>query len=105
MLDEHAAQLFAKNINMLVPWYLIAAYSYYVDDDPILSDSFFDDMSKTLLAVWDDVEHYHKHYITKDMLEAGTYIGEYPSIVKGAVADLRKRYAPRKKTRKTKKSV
>ena len=105
MLDEHAANLFAKNINMLVPWYLMAAYSYYVNDDPILSDSFFDDMSKTLLAVWEDVEHYHKHYITKDMLEAGTYIGEYPSIVEGAVADLRNQYAPKKKSRKTKKSV
>lgn len=105
MLDEHAANLFAKNINMLVPWYLMAAYSYYVNDDPILSDSFFDDMSKTLLTVWENIEHYHKHYITKDMLEAGTYIGEYPSIVEGAVADLRSRYGPKKKSRKSKTSV
>ena len=38
---------------------------------------------------WDDIEHFHKHYITPDMLEAGTYLGEYPSRVEGAVRSLR----------------
>lgn len=89
MLDKYAAELFADNINMLVPWYILAAYAYYVEDSPILSDSFFDDMSKTLLVVWDDVDHYHKHYLTKDMLNAGTYIGEYPGIVEGSLEELR----------------
>ena len=89
MLDDHAAKLFAKNINMMVPWYLMAAYAYYKQDDPILSDSFFDDLAKTLLAVWNDVEHRHKQYITADMLNAGTYIGKYPGIVEGAVEQLR----------------
>lgn len=89
MLDKYAAELFADNINMLVPWYILAAYAYYVEDRPILSDSFFDDMAKTLLVVWDDVEHYHKHYLTKDMLNAGTYIGKYPGIVEGSLKELR----------------
>ena len=73
---------------MMVPWYLIAAYAYYKQDNPIFSDSFFDDLAKTLLAVWDDVEHRHKQYITLDMLNAGTYIGEYPGIVEGALEEL-----------------
>ena len=89
MMDQQAADLFAKNINMMVPWYLMAAYAYYVEDDPILSDSFFDDMSKTMLTCWDDIEHYHKHLINKDDLAAGSYLGEYPSIVEGALKDLR----------------
>ena len=87
--DDRAAEIFADNINMMVPWYLMAAYAYYEQDDPILSDSFFDDLAKTLLAVWDDVEHRHKSYITVDMLNAGTYVGKYPGIVKGAVEELR----------------
>lgn len=29
MLDNHAAKLFADNINMMVPWYLMASYAYY----------------------------------------------------------------------------
>lgn len=88
MFDEYAAEIFAKNINMMVPWYLMAAYAYYEQDNPILSDSFFDDLAKTLLTVWNDVEHRHKEYITVDMLNAGTYIGKYPGIVEGAVLEL-----------------
>ena len=91
MLDDHAAKLFAKNINMMVPYYLMAAYAYYVEDDAIFTDGFFDNMAKTMLAVWDDIEHWHKHLITVDDLTAGTYLGEYPSIVEGALNDLRKK--------------
>ena len=55
--DQHAAELFAKNINMMVPYYLMASYAYYKQDDPIFSDGFFDSMGKTMLACWDDIEH------------------------------------------------
>lgn len=88
--DQHAAELFAKNINMMVPWYLMAARAYYVDDDPIFSDSFFDNMAKTMLDRWDDIEHFHKHHIKQEDLVAGTYLGEYPSRVEGALEALRK---------------
>jgi hypothetical protein len=88
-LDDHAAQLFAENVNMMVPWYLMAAYAYYREDDPILSDHFFDDMAKTMIVVYDDLTHYHKSYISKGDLESGTFLGEYPSIVQGALADAR----------------
>jgi hypothetical protein len=88
LYDDYAATIFADNINMMVPWYLMAAYAYYEQDAPILSDSFFDDLAKTLLVVWNDVQHRHKEYITVDMLNAGTYIGKYPGIVEGAVEQL-----------------
>lgn len=88
--DEHAANIFAKNINMMVPYYLMASYAYYEKNDPIFSDSFFDAMAKTMLECWDDIEHYHKSFITKDDLEAGTYLGKYPSRVEGALRSLRK---------------
>lgn len=91
MFDQYAAELFSKNINLMVPWYLMASYAYYEQSDPILSDAFYDDLSKTMLTVWDDIVHWHKDYITVDMLNAGTYIGSYPGIVNGAVAALRKK--------------
>jgi NAD-dependent DNA ligase len=87
--DEHAANIFAENINMMVPYYLMAAYAYYKQDDPIFSDSFFDDMAKTMLQCWDSIEHYHKMYISKNDLEAGTYLGAYPTRVEGALRSLR----------------
>ena len=87
--DQTAALLFMENLNMMVPWYLMASYAYYKEDDPIFSDAFFDNMGKTMLERWDDIEHWHKEYINKGDLEAGTFLGEYPSRVKGALKNLR----------------
>ena len=92
MLDEHAAKLFANNINMMVPWYLMASYAYYKQDDAIFSDGFFDDMGKTMLKCWDDIEHFHKEHISVGDLESGTFLGEYPSRVEGGLASLREAY-------------
>lgn len=88
--DIKAAELFAQNINMMVPYYLMASYAYYKQDDPIFSDAFFDNMGKTMLECWDDIEHWHKKYINKGDLEAGTFLGKYPSRVEGALRSLRK---------------
>lgn len=89
MLDDYAAEIFADNINMMVPWYLMASYAYYKQDEPILSDAFFDAMGKTMLERWDDIDHFHKHLITVDDLQAGTYLGDYPSRVEGAVEEVK----------------
>jgi hypothetical protein len=91
-LDNYAAGLFAKNINMMVPWYLMASYAYYVQDDAIFSDGFFDEMGKTMLACWNDIEHYHKEHITQGDLQAGTFLGEYPSRVEGGLSSVRKEF-------------
>ena len=80
------------SINMYVPWYMMAAYAYYVEDDPILEDNVFDMLAKRMLEHWDEIEHPHKKYLSKDMLEAGTFIGEYPSRVKGALASVKDTY-------------
>ena len=97
MLDDYAAEIFADNINMMVPWYLMAAYAYYKQDEPILSDAFFDAMGKTMLERWDDINHFHKHLITVDDLRAGTYLGDYPSIIEGAIEELLKHQKKMKK--------
>lgn len=89
LYDKECFDTIDRNKNMLVPWYLMAAYAYYIQDNPIITDNLFDKMGKRMIQCWDDIEHIHKHYITKDMLEAGTYLGEYPSRVEGAVDSLR----------------
>ena len=74
---------------MCVPWYIMAAYAYYVDDKPLLEDYTFDRLAVKILNHWDEIEHFHKHFLSKEMLEGGTYLGEYPSRIQGAVAQLR----------------
>tara|TARA_Y100000816_G_scaffold233554_1_gene178994 strand:- start:1004 stop:1249 length:246 start_codon:yes stop_codon:yes gene_type:complete len=67
--------------------YLMCAYAYYELDKPLIEDFEFDALAKDILNNWDNVQHMHKHLLTKDMLVAGTYLGEYPNIVKGAVGN------------------
>jgi len=88
--DKRVIRIITNNINMTVPFYLMASYAYYEEDDPILSDDFYDKLAKNILERWDNIEHYHKHLLSKDALEAGSYIGKYPSIVSGALENLRK---------------
>lgn len=86
-VDEKCA-IVIQNPNMLVPWYLVASYSYYIKDDPVISDTLYDEICKKLLDKWDEIEHYHKHLVDRGLLEAGTgfHLSEedYPSRVKGA---------------------
>ena len=79
------------NPNMLVPYYLMLSFAYYKQDDPIVSDAFYDKLARKLLKEYDNIEHYHKHLISKDALEAGSFLGEYPSIVEGGLNDFRRR--------------
>lgn len=79
------------NPNMLVPYYLMLSFAYYKQDDPIVSDAFYDKLARKLLKEYDNIEHYHKHLISKDDLQAGSFLGEYPSIVEGGLNDFRRR--------------
>ena len=70
----------------------MASYAYYEESDPIFTDQFFDEMGKTMLEVWDDIEHFHKELISRDDLNAGTYLGEYPERVKGGLKSARETF-------------
>jgi len=100
ILTDHAVSLYEQmytdttddNHNMLIPWYLMSAYAYYVEDDPIISDGTFDRLCKKLLDNFDTVEHIHKEYVTEDALIAGTYLGKYPSRMPDVLIELRRTY-------------
>jgi len=89
-IEKACSEVCEESINMYVPWYLMAAYAYYEEDDPILSDRTFDLIAKKILEHWDEIQHRHKNVLTKDMLTAGTFIGEYPSMIEGATESVRK---------------
>lgn len=71
----------------ILPWYLMAGLMYYHFDNPILTDGRFDEIAKTLLASWDEWEHNHKHFVTKEELEAGTLLlklENFPHVTRAA---------------------
>lgn len=65
----------------------MCAFAYYQLDTNLIPDSEFDQLAKDILANYDNIEHMHKHLVTKKDLDAGTYLGEYPNIVIGATHD------------------
>ena len=74
--------------NMLVPWFLMASYAYYELGLHIMSDAEFDSIAIALDKHWDDVEHMHKHLITKDMLATSSgYSIAYTNMIKYATRD------------------
>jgi|SaaInlStandDraft_1057018.scaffolds.fasta_scaffold78736_2 hypothetical protein len=88
-VDLTCLEIIDENPNMMIPWYLLSAYAYYEEDDPILSDRMFDRLSQDILKRWDTIDHYHKEFLTKGDLEAGTFMGKYPSRIQGALLQLR----------------
>jgi len=73
-----------------VAMYMMAAYAYYMDDEPIMDDHSFDMLAKEILDDWDKWSQ-HPHCPTQDDLRAGTYLGEYPTIVRVALDSYRRR--------------
>ena len=53
--------------------YLVHSYIYYQLDNSVISDGEYDKMAKHILENWDDLEHPHKHLISKDALQAVPY--------------------------------
>lgn len=89
ILEAKSAEIIADNPNMMIPHYIMASYAYYVQDDPIVSDAYYDELAKMILDYWGFINHYHKKYLNEDALKAGSYLGEYPSIIEGAVNEFR----------------
>ena len=72
-----------------VAMYMMAAYAYYVEDDPIRDDWSF---APCALRILGDCEKWskHPHCPSREDLEAGTYLGEYPKMGIGALNHYRK---------------
>jgi hypothetical protein len=89
--DEAFKAATEKNRNMMVPWYLMAAWAYYCADEPIITDGSFDFLCFRLDIEWGQIEHWHKHLVDREQLQAGTCLkaeGDYPEIIKGAARSL-----------------
>lgn len=83
LLDDEVRRII-KNPNMLVPWWLLAAYAYDQLDDPLISDALFDEIAKRLTNEWATIKHPHKKLLDKTMLKSALAIkgGKWPLIVR-----------------------
>ena len=82
-------RIWETNPNMLIPYYLMFSYLYYEKNISLIDDGEFDKMCKTLLEKYDDLEHMHKHLVTKGDLTAGTGYGiKYTEMIKNSAMTL-----------------
>jgi hypothetical protein len=93
-LDKKAQEFIAVKPNLMVPWFLMASYLYYHENESMFSDEYYDALSKELLLKWDQVEHSHKHLIDVDDLMAGSMYRlkelDYPSMCRASALFLMK---------------
>jgi len=82
-----------KNKHMLVPWWIMAAYAYDVEDDPIISDELFDHIADRLTNEWDEIEHWQKELLDRTMLKSSIAIqGKWPNRAIDTVKYIRRKY-------------
>ena len=63
---------YRSNNNMLVPWYLMAAYTYEHLDVSIIPDSEYDWICRKLDMRWNRVDHQHKYLVARRDLQSQT---------------------------------
>lgn len=77
-----------KGTSILIPWFLLLSYCYYERDLSLVTDSFFDEMCRRMLAEWPTLRHPDKHRISEEDLSAGTgYAVKVPERAKGAAEE------------------
>ncbi len=62
----------SKILNATYGEYLEHSIRYYLLDAPVVPDTYFDGLCKTLLAGWELVTHRFKHMCDESALRAGT---------------------------------
>lgn len=87
--DELCLKVCRKNIERAYSWYLMTSYAYYKEDNPILTDETFDKLAQMLLKAHPKLPKYITELLTKEVLKAGTFLGEYPWWVPGTVEYMR----------------
>ena len=65
-------RIILENPNMLVPHYLMHSYLYYEKSVSVISDGLFDEICRRLDREWDQIEHWHKPLVDRDLLSAST---------------------------------
>ena len=67
------------------------SYLYYEKNITLIDDTEFDQMCKTLLEKYDEVEHMHKDLVKKESLTAGTgYDIKYTNMIKDSAMELQR---------------
>jgi len=75
-LEGYCRSVVDRNPNMLVPWWIMAAWVYdRVGGEALVSDALFDEIAARLDREWDSITHWHKPLLDRRMLKSALAIG------------------------------
>lgn len=74
-------QLSEQELKGIFAEYMEHSYRYYVMDSPVVSDQYYDELCRILIANWGNFEHSCKHLCDESALFAGSgfqMVGKFP---------------------------
>jgi hypothetical protein len=87
-LDSYCEEIISTKANMLVPWWIMAAYMYE-EGTPIITDGLFDKLADRLKKEWPKIKHHHKALLDRKSLQSSLAIGgKWPLRSRCAAASL-----------------
>jgi len=97
-MDIEFLDIVDGDINMAIPLYIMALHSHYESDNPLITDSYFEKLTKKVLDNWDKLVHNHKYRIAN---ESGRlkFSGEYPRGIENVIRSLKEAYYGKDSTR------
>jgi hypothetical protein len=85
--DARCKEVVARKPSGAIAWFIMASYTYYILDRPIISDGLYDYLAQYIKSNWDQLEHMHKYMIDLNSLESGSLHqyteDEYPRMARG----------------------
>ena len=89
--DVYCLKIVNKNINMSVPWILMASYTYYHEDKHLISDELYDKLFNMIKSN-DKITHFHRYIIEDYHMIIGSLFDikkeDYPTRIIGAALAL-----------------
>lgn len=96
-IESYCRERIASSPNMLVPWWIMAAWVYdqRLGGDALISDALFDEIADRLDREWETITHRHKHLLQRAYLKSALAIrGRWPLISMDAAESLLRKGPP-----------
>jgi hypothetical protein len=90
--EDFAKEIIENNPNMSIPWWLMASYAYYGLYKAIITDGYYDKLSKFIADNYDTLQHWHKELINKDTISTTGFDVIVPERTKYATYTIIKKF-------------
>lgn len=71
-LDMYVRTILEGKPNLAVSWWLISSYAYYMRDETLISDEFFDYLTLLIKENYEQITHENKDLITPERIACGS---------------------------------